>query len=161
MDGTLWNEEWFEEWLHELDRKIEMQGKKVVMIVNNCSAHPEVSRLKTTNLQFLPPNTTSSTEPMDQWVIRYVCFIIFLFYWQSQSNRNRMLRFCCRRFSLRKVGLPPSENICVICFIESSLKMMKVAFYFILKALFVLKIFKFLSWLFGHAEKTAWLERSD
>ena len=52
MDGTLWNEEWFEEWLHELDRKIEMQGKKVVMIVNNCSAHPEVSRLKTTNLQF-------------------------------------------------------------------------------------------------------------
>ena len=80
MDGTLRNEEWFEEWLHELDRKIEMQGKKVVMIVNNCSAHPEVSRLKTTNLQFLPPNTTSSTEPMDQWVIRYVCFIIFLFY---------------------------------------------------------------------------------
>ena len=54
--------------------------KKVVMIVNNCSAHPEVSGLKTTNLQFLPRNTTSCTEPMDQWVIRYVCFIIFLFY---------------------------------------------------------------------------------
>ena len=32
------------------------------------------------------------------------------------------------------------------------------AFYFILKALFVLKIFKFWSWLFGHIEKTAWLE---
>ena len=29
---------------------------------------------------------------------------------------------------------------------------------FILKALFVLKIFKFLSWVFGHMEKTAWLE---
>ena len=29
---------------------------------------------------------------------------------------------------------------------------------FILKALFVLKILKFLSWLFGHVEKTAWLE---
>ena len=37
--------------------------------------------------------------------------------------------------------------------------MMKNDFYFILKALFVLKIFKFLSWLFGHIEKTAWLER--
>ena len=35
---------------------------------------------------------------------------------------------------------------------------MKNAFYFILKALFVLKIFKFLSQLFGHAEKTTWLE---
>ena len=31
--------------------------------------------------------------------------------------------------------------------------MMKSAFYFILKALFVLKIFNFLSLLFGHVEK--------
>ena len=31
--------------------------------------------------------------------------------------------------------------------------MMKNAFYFTFKALFVHKIFKFLSWLFGHAEK--------
>ena len=31
--------------------------------------------------------------------------------------------------------------------------MMKNAFYFILKAFFILKIFKFLSWLFGHVEK--------
>ena len=38
---------------------------------------------------------------------------------------------------------------------------MKNAFYFILKALFVLRIFKFLSWLFGHVGKTAWLERQD
>ena len=30
---------------------------------------------------------------------------------------------------------------------------MKNAFYFILKALFVLKIFKLLSWLFGHVKK--------
>ena len=31
--------------------------------------------------------------------------------------------------------------------------MMKNAFYFILKVLFVLKMFQFLSWLFGHVEK--------
>ena len=37
--------------------------------------------------------------------------------------------------------------------------MMKNSFYFILKVFFVLKIFKFLSWLFGHIEKLAWLER--
>ena len=36
---------------------------------------------------------------------------------------------------------------------------MKIVFYFILKEFFVLKIFKFISWLFGHVEKTAWLER--
>ena len=31
--------------------------------------------------------------------------------------------------------------------------MKKNAFHFILKAIFILKIFKFLSWLFGHVEK--------
>ena len=36
---------------------------------------------------------------------------------------------------------------------ETPLKMMKNAFYFTLKALFVFKIFKFLSWLFRHVEK--------
>ena len=36
---------------------------------------------------------------------------------------------------------------------ESPLKMMKNAFYFTSKALFVLNIFKFLSGLFGHVSK--------
>ena len=41
-----------------------------------------------------------------------------------------------------------------IRFIESPLKIMKDAFYFILKAPLVLKILKYFSWLFGHLEKT-------
>ena len=52
-----------------------------------------------------------------------------------------------------KVGLSPSKNS-FIRFKDSPAKMMKNG-YFILKALFVLKIIKFLSWLFGHVEKTA------
>ena len=42
---------------------------------------------------------------------------------------------------------------------ESPLKLMKNAFYFTSKALFVLKIFKLLSWLFGHVAKR--LEKRD
>ena len=61
--------------------------------------------------------------------------------------------------AILKVGLSPSKKISVICFIEGPLKIMKNTFYFILKALFVLKIFKPFSWLFGHVEKTTWLER--
>ena len=52
--------------------------------------------------------------------------------------------------------LKPGPHLCAVCFIEKPLKMTKTAFYFILKAL---EIFKFLSWLFGHVEKMAWLER--
>ena len=36
---------------------------------------------------------------------------------------------------------------------ESPLKMMKNAFYFALKAFFILKIFRFLSWIFGLIRK--------
>ena len=42
---------------------------------------------------------------------------------------------------------------------ESPLKMMKNAIYFTLKALFVLYIFKLLSWLFGHVAKR--LDKKD
>ena len=44
-------------------------------------------------------------------------------------------------------------------FWQISYKMIKKGFYFVLKALFVLEIFTFLSWLFGYAEK--WLDRKD
>ena len=42
---------------------------------------------------------------------------------------------------------------------ECPRKLMKTAFYFILKALFVLNIFKSLPWLFGQVEISVWLER--
>ena len=42
---------------------------------------------------------------------------------------------------------------------ESPLKIMKNAFYFTSKALFVLKILKFFSWLFGHVAKR--LDKED
>ena len=58
-----------------------------------------------------------------------------------------------------KIGLSASKIICVICLIEIPFKIMKNALYFILKALLVLKIFKFLSRRFGHVGKMAWLER--
>ena len=61
-------------------------------------------------------------------------------------------------FIIFKVGLSPSKKQFFTFFNEFSLKLMKNAFYFILKAFFVLKIFKFLPWIFGHVEKTAWLE---
>ena len=60
---------------------------------------------------------------------------------------------------LFEVGLSPSNNFFLFASMIALQKWWKVLFYFILKALFVLKIFKFLSWLFGYVEKTAWLER--
>ena len=42
-----------------------------------------------------------------------------------------------------KIGLSPSENICVARFIESPLKIMKNAFYFMLKAFLFSRYLRF------------------
>ena len=40
------------------------------MIIDNCKAHLHVKNLGWVELMFLPPNTTSVTQPMDQGIIR-------------------------------------------------------------------------------------------
>ena len=62
--------ELFEEWIKEIDRTFSVQKRKVALIIDNCPAHPNVQNLNWVELIFLPPNTTSITQPMDQGVIR-------------------------------------------------------------------------------------------
>ena len=59
-----------EEWVRELDRKFLSEGRNVVLVIDNCPAHPHIENLKAIELFFLPPNTTSITQPIDQGVIR-------------------------------------------------------------------------------------------
>ena len=58
--------------------------------------------------------------------------------------RSEIMFYQTKRLSF-KIGLSTSKKDDFICFNESHLKIIKNAFYFILKALFVVKIFKFLS----------------
>ena len=65
MDSDL-----FEDWVREQDKKFGSQNRKVLLIVDNCPAHPEIGGLKAIESCFLAPNTTSITQPVDQGVIR-------------------------------------------------------------------------------------------
>ncbi|XP_034935137.1 uncharacterized protein [Chelonus insularis] len=49
--------ELFEKWFRDWDRDLVM--KKILLLVDNCPAHPNVTDLKSITLAFLPPNTTS------------------------------------------------------------------------------------------------------
>ena len=60
----------FEEWVRKLDRKFLLQGRSVALLVDNCTAHPDLSDLKAIKLVFLPPNTTSVLQPCDQGIIQ-------------------------------------------------------------------------------------------
>ena len=63
---------------------------------------------------------------------------------QHQPSRG-VLKVLKINSQLIKVGLSPSKKMCVICSIEIPVKVMRNAFYFILKVLPVLKIYKYLS----------------
>ena len=60
----------FEEWVRDVNKKFQAEGIKVALIIDNCSAHQIIENLSHVKLVFLPPNTTSVSQPMDQGVIR-------------------------------------------------------------------------------------------
>ncbi|XP_070182988.1 tigger transposable element-derived protein 6-like [Littorina saxatilis] len=47
------------------------QGRRILMLVDNCSARPPVT-LSNVKLHFLPPNTTSKLQPCDAGIIQTV-----------------------------------------------------------------------------------------
>lgn len=63
----------FEEWVRNLDKKMKNKGRNILLIIDNCTAHPrEITNLEAVKMEFLPPNVTSVLQPMDQGIIQ--CF---------------------------------------------------------------------------------------
>ena len=58
----------FTSWLKKIDKRFKLQGRKFAMFFDNCPAHPRVDSLRVTELIFLPPNTTSHTQPMERGI---------------------------------------------------------------------------------------------
>ena len=56
--------------MRDVNKKFQAEGRKVALIIDNCPAHPIIENLSHVKLVFLPPNTTSVSQPMDQGVIR-------------------------------------------------------------------------------------------
>lgn len=60
----------FEDFLRKWDNELARKNKKILLVVDNCTAHPAVQNIKNINLVFLPPNTTAIIQPLDQGIIR-------------------------------------------------------------------------------------------
>lgn len=54
----------------ELQQEFDCDGRKILMLIDNCPAHPKVANLKAVTIKFLPPNTTSCLHPMDQGIVQ-------------------------------------------------------------------------------------------
>ena len=62
-----------EEWITRWDSALGKQSRKILLLVDNyCTAHPALDTLKNIRLEFLPPNTTSLIQPMDQGIIKNI-----------------------------------------------------------------------------------------
>lgn len=60
----------FEEEIRKWNNKLRRSNRKILLVVDNCPAHPELPNLTNITLVFLPPNATSILQPMDQGIIR-------------------------------------------------------------------------------------------
>lgn len=60
-----------EEWLIDFNGRMVRQNRKICLLLDNATSHPHLD-LTNIKLIFLPPNTTSSLQPLDQGIIH--CF---------------------------------------------------------------------------------------
>ncbi|XP_030749823.1 tigger transposable element-derived protein 4-like [Sitophilus oryzae] len=89
MTGAL-----FEEWLLKLDKQFKNQGRKIIVFIDNCPAHPKdiQKKLKCIKLTFFPPNMTSKLQPLDQGIIQCL----------KCHYRRRILKKSIKRFEENK-----------------------------------------------------------
>ena len=120
-------------------------------ILKALHAFQQKTYLKSRDMQFSPQNVSNEIFKIfkvfenNMKFIRAACWINMVI--------NNIRRYYGVIMKVFKVGLSPSKKHDFVCFNESPLKIMKNAFYFKLQTLFVLKIFKFLYWLFGHVKR--------
>jgi hypothetical protein len=64
------NRDLMTDWLMCFNRKMELENRKIILFLDNASSHPDTLNLKNIKLIFLPPNTTSICQPLDQEIIK-------------------------------------------------------------------------------------------
>ncbi|XP_025199361.1 tigger transposable element-derived protein 4-like [Melanaphis sacchari] len=60
----------FSNWIKEWDKQLAKEKRHILLTVDNCPAHPLVQNIEFIKVVFLPPNTTSVLQPMDQGIIK-------------------------------------------------------------------------------------------
>lgn len=98
----------FVDYLKKWDRELITKKCKILLLVDNCPAHPNVE-LHNIKLHFFPPNATSVLQPMDQGVIRSM----------KQVYRKQML--------MQIMELPEETNLTKSVTLLDAVNMLSVA----------------------------------
>lgn len=69
-DSAMMTSSIFESWVRQLDGQYQSQSRNIVVLVDTCSAHPNLENLSNVQLTFLPTDTTSKFQPVEQGIIQ-------------------------------------------------------------------------------------------
>eukprot|EP00102_Acyrthosiphon_pisum_P025954 XP_016663164.1 PREDICTED: tigger transposable element-derived protein 4-like [Acyrthosiphon pisum] len=73
-----------EDWLYTFNNKLKKQNRRVIIFLDNATCHPHLN-LSNARLAWLPANTTSLTQPMDQGIIYSIKVNYHAIYWLNKS----------------------------------------------------------------------------
>ncbi|XP_025420572.1 tigger transposable element-derived protein 4-like [Sipha flava] len=60
----------FSNWLCEWDKELQAKSRSILLLIDNCTAHPKNIELKNITLEFLPLNTTTLIQPLGMGIIK-------------------------------------------------------------------------------------------
>ena len=64
------NSKIFSDWISEVDKQMRRQHRHILMFLDDSSSHAKDLKLNNVILNFLPANTTSYLQPLDQGIIK-------------------------------------------------------------------------------------------
>lgn len=55
----------FGKWLTDIDKEMTEEKKKILMFVDNCTAHEDLPKFKNTKIELVPSNMAFKLQPID------------------------------------------------------------------------------------------------
>jgi len=87
----------FSEFCVKWDKQLKRQKRKILLLLDNCTAHPQsIPNLTQIKIVFLPPNTASVIQPMDAGIVKNMKH----FYRKEVLKKNRFKHWTPKQTSI-------------------------------------------------------------
>lgn len=124
--------ELFSDWLKKVNADMRAQKRKIIMFVDNCTAHNNMRKLDYVTLLYLPANTTSKLQPMDQGIINnfkvyYRKEVVQYVLKSIEENKSSEINILQAMRFARKAWFSVSKTTISNCFQKAGFKVTNVS----------------------------------